>query len=210
MNSYSHKLRKDRKARLASRVEEFHMDDVPAVDPEVTTVDSMSRLWSEHVFWTYVLAESFFHNSKAVPATLDRLLGNQDAIGFAIGLHYGQEAGDKLASLLRTHINQAVPVLTAARDDDKVALDKALSDWYGNANEIAMFLTTANPVNWPSSLTDPMMRKHLDGTVVYAMDLLKGDYSEAVKHFDEAKSHMLMFADELASGILRQFPITVQ
>ncbi|MFF5973465.1 hypothetical protein ACFY7C_18260 [Streptomyces sp. NPDC012769] len=51
-----------------------------------------------------------------------------------------------------------------------------------------------------------MLRQHIDQTVVYATDLLKGDYTDAVKHFDEANDHMMMLADILAKGIIAQFP----
>lgn len=54
-----------------------------------------------------------------------------------------------------------------------MALDKALADWYDNAKEIAQFLTSANPKNWPATATEPMMKAHIDQTTAYAVDLLK-------------------------------------
>lgn len=71
---------------------------------------------------------------------------------------------------------------------------------------IADLLSDANPKHWPRSVTRPMLREHIDTTVVYATDLLKGDYANAVKHFDEADDHIMMLADILAKGIVAQFP----
>ncbi|MEU5811243.1 hypothetical protein [Streptomyces sp. NPDC047718] len=167
---------------------------------------TMHDLWSDHMQWTYTTVDAFFHNQPELQPALDRLLRNQRDIGAAFVPYYGQAAGDQLTALLTTHIEQAVPVLQAAQAGDQAALKKALDDWYANANDIADFLTNANPKNWPRSVTEPMLREHIDQTVVYATDLLKGDYTNAIKHFDEANDHMMTLADILAKGIIAQFP----
>lgn len=166
----------------------------------------MQKLWSDHMMWTYATVDAFFHNPTALQPSLDRLLQNQKDIGAAIGPIYGQEAGDKLAALLTTHINQAVPVLTAAKNNNKMALDKALADWYANAKDIADFLTEANPENWPATATQPMMKTHIDQTTAYAIYLLNNDYTNAVIKFDEARQHMVEMGTVLASGIIKQYP----
>ena len=174
--------------------------------PQIPLYTTMRSLWSDHMQWTYATVNAFFHNQAALHPTLDRLLQNQRDIGAAIAPFYGQAAGDKLAELLTTHINQSVPVLKAAQAGDKAALDKALSDWYANAKEIADFLSAANPDSWPTSATEPMMKEHIDTTTTYAVDLLKGDYAKAIDDYDHAYDHMMMLADVLAKGIVEQFP----
>lgn len=167
---------------------------------------TMQKLWADHMIWTYATVDAFFHNPTALQPSLDRLLQNQQDIGAAIVPIYGQEAGNKLTTLLTAHINQAVPVLTVAKNGDQTALKKALDDWYANAKEIADFLTAANPKNWPATATEPMMKMHIDQTTAYAVDLLKNDFTNAVKHFDEARQHMAEMGTVLASGIIKQFP----
>lgn len=168
--------------------------------------DAMRVLWEDHMQWTYATVDAFFHNPSGLEPHLARLLQNQKDIGAAIIPFYGQEAGDKLAALLTTHIQQAVPVLKAAQAGDQTALDKALADWYANAKEIADFLSAANPKNWTPSVTESTMKMHIDQTTTYAVDLLKGDYAAAIKHYDEARHHMMELADVLSTGIISQFP----
>lgn len=167
---------------------------------------AMQTLWTDHMMWTYNTVDAFYHNSTALQPTLDRLLQNQKDIGNAIAPYYGKEAGDKLTALLTTHINQAVPVLTAAKNDDKEALKKALDDWHANAKEIAEFLTAANSQYWPAAETEKMMKTHIDQTTTYAVDLLKNDFPNAIKHFDEARMHMVEMGTMLAIGIIKQQP----
>lgn len=173
---------------------------------QVALYSAMHDLWSQHMEWTFATVNAFFHEPKSVQAKLDRLLRNQADIGNAIAPYYGEDAAKQLTDLLTTHIKQAVPVLTAAKDGDNAALEKALADWQANAKDIADFLSTANPDNWPTSATEPMMKGHIDTTTTYAVDLLKGDYAKAIKDYDEAQQHMLMLADTLAKGIIAQFP----
>lgn len=176
------------------------------IEKKPALYSAMRNLWADHMQWTYATVDSYFHNQASLQAHLDRLLENQKDIGSAIAPYYGKEAGEKLAALLTTHIEQAVPVLKSAQAGDKAALDKALADWYANADEIAVFLSAANPKNWPELATKPMMKHHIDTTTGYAVDLLKGDYTKAVKDYDGAFKHMMEMADVLSAGIIKQFP----
>ncbi len=184
------------------------METIEPADFEVQNgvYSAMRDLWSDHMQWTYSTVDAFFHNQDELQPTLDRLLANQADIGAAIEPFYGQAAADQLTNLLTTHIDQAVPVLTAAQAGDTAALETAVADWYGNAEEIADFVSAANPENWPQSATRPMLESHIDTTIAYATDLLEGDYTSAIEHFDEANHHMMMLADTLAAGIIAQFP----
>ncbi len=182
------------------------MVDPADFEAQIGLYSAMRGLWSDHMQWTWSTVDAFFHDQDGLQAQLDRLLANQAGIGAAIVPFYGEEAGDQLTALLTTHIEQAVPVLTAAQEGNQEALDQALADWYDNAEEIADFLSAANPDNWPQSATRPMMEAHIDTTTVYSVDLLNGDYTAAVAHYDEALEHMIMLADVLSAGIIAQFP----
>lgn len=168
--------------------------------------DGMRKLWNDHMQYTYATVDAYFNNPSGLSSSLNRLLENQKDIGAAIVPYYGQAAGDTLSALLTTHINLAVPVLEAAKNNDQPALNQALANWKTNANDIANFLSTANPKNWPPRDMQHMMEMHIDQTTTYAVDLLNKDYNNAITHYDEANQHMLDMADDLAKGRALQFP----
>ena len=167
---------------------------------------AMRELWSDHMQWTYATVDAYYHDQNGLQAHLDRLLKNQKELGAAIVPYYGQQAGDTLAALLTIHIQQAVPVLQTAQAGNQPALDQALADWYANAKEIANFLSAANPEHWPKADMEEAMEHHITQTTAYAVDLLNGDFTNAVVHYDEAFNHMMDMADLLAKGIALQFP----
>jgi hypothetical protein len=178
----------------------------PNVQKEIKLYTSMRELWTNHMQWTYATVDAFFHNPDALQPTLARLLRNQRDIGAAFVPYYGKAAGDRLGDLLTTHIKLAVPVLEAAQAGDEAALNKALDDWYANAQEVADFLTALNPQYWPSSLMRPLWKTHITQTTGYSVDLLAGDYTHSIKDFGKAFDHMMMLSDVLSQGIIGQFP----
>ena len=164
---------------------------------------AMRDLWSQHMEWTYAAVTAFVSDSPGFDASVDRLLQNQKDIGNAIKPFYGKAAGNKLTALLTEHIQLAVPVLVAAKKGDSDALDAAVADWYRNAREIGSFLAKANPA-WKGARK--MLKVHITQTVAYASDQLHGDYAKSIRDYDEAEGHMLMLADQLSAGIIKEFP----
>jgi hypothetical protein len=166
---------------------------------------ALRKLWEDHVTWTrnYIIS-ALAGLDDAGPAA-ERLLRNQDDIGAAIVPYYGDAAGKKLAQLLRDHILVAAEVVTAAKAGNNDQLTAAQKKWQANGDDIAAFLSAANP-HWPSKDTHAMLRQHLVFTTNEVVARLKKDWAADIKAYDEGHVHMLMFADMLADGIAKQFP----
>ena len=167
---------------------------------------AMDKLWEDHITWTRMVIVDFAAGLPDLPTAEARLLRNQVDIGNAIKPYYGAAAGKQLTRLLRVHILEAVPVLAAAKAGDKVRLTQALSAWQANANEIAAFLSKANPHNWPLSMTRTMMKQHLALTTKEAAARLQGNWSADVRAYDQVHAEILSMSHMLSNGIIRQFP----
>jgi hypothetical protein len=168
--------------------------------------DQMRKLWEDHVTWTRLAIVTFADGSPGFDATAARLLQNQSDIGDAIKPYYGDAAGNRLTALLRDHISIAVEILTAARDGNTSAFDAASARWYANADDIADFLSAANPRSWPDSVLRADMKAHLDQTLSEAAHELHGEYAAGVTDYEAIHRHILMMADTLSAGIVAQFP----
>ena len=168
--------------------------------------DAMRQLWSDHVTWTRLFIVDAAADVPEKAATTQRLLQNQADIGSAIVPFYGKAAGDKLTSLLRDHILIAADLVGAAKAGNTARVDSINHKWQANADDIAMFLNSANPNNWPEATLKTAMRPHLDQPVTEATHQLKGDYAASARDFDAIEKHILMMADILSDGIIAQFP----
>ncbi|CDQ21273.1 hypothetical protein SAMN05192559_11239 [Halobacillus karajensis] len=84
---------------------------------EVKFENEFRRLWFDHVLWTSN------YNTSATTAgaedhkqVLSRLLKNQEDIGNTVKSIYGEDAGSKLADLLKEHIGMAGKIVDAAKN----------------------------------------------------------------------------------------------
>ena len=168
--------------------------------------DQMRKLWEDHVTWTRLAIVTFADGSAGFDATAARLMRNQKDIGNAIKPFYGKAAGNQLTALLEDHIGIAVQLLQAAGSGDDATFAKANKAWYANADDIAGFLSRANPRYWPRAAMRAAMRGHLDMTLAEASHELTGHHAASVADYDEVHHHILGMADVLSSGIVRAFP----
>ena len=186
-----------------------HLDFGPS-DPLPLKVlafhDAMRKLWEDHITWTRIFIVSALADLPDVGHAAERLLQNQVDIGDAVKPFYGEAAGEQLTALLRDHILIAADLVAAAKAGDTAGVEEASARWYANADEIAAFLNSANPENWPLDEMKEMMREHLDLTLQEAVARLTGNWAADIAAYDEIHEQILGMADMLSSGIIRQFP----
>jgi len=165
----------------------------------------MRKLWEDHIIYTRNYIISALADLEDVGKIAERLLKNQDDLGNAIKPYYGDEAGNKLSALLRDHIVIATEVVKAAKMGNNEELTKNQKKWYGNADDIAVFLSGANP-NWPKQALTDMLYKHLELTTGEVVSRLKKDWAADIEAYDKGHLHMLMFSDTVTDGVIKQFP----
>jgi len=165
----------------------------------------MRKLWTDHTVWTRNYIVAAVDDRPDAQAAANRLMKNQEDIGNAVAAYYGQAAGQQLTSLLKQHIAIAVDLIKAAKTGDQAAQKVANDKWQQNAVEIATFLSKANP-NWPNAVLSDMMKMHLATTTDEVVARLKHDWEGDVRAYDAVYNHILMMADALSDGIVKQFP----
>lgn len=168
--------------------------------------NAMRKLWEDHITWTRLYIVSAVADLPDKDATTKRLLQNQTDIGNAIKPFYGDAAGDKLTALLKDHILIAAELIDAARAGDTAKKEDATKRWSANADDIASFLSGANPKNWPLAEMKSMMHEHLEVTTAEVVARLKKDWTADVSAYEKVHEQILKMADMLSSGIIEQFP----
>jgi len=134
-----------------------------------------------------------------------RLLRNQEHLGNAIVPYYGQDAGNGLTALLKQHILIAVSLIEAATSGDQAKFQQEDQQWANNAQDIAAFLSSANP-NLPKKDVFDLLSLHLNLTKGEVVARLHKKWEDDVQAFDDIFTEILTVSDTLSEAIIKQFP----
>ncbi len=178
---------------------------VDLMSASISLRQAMRRLWMDHTVYTRLYITSAFAELPDAQTVAGRLLRNQEDIGNAIVPYYGKDAGKKLTELLKEHITIAVDVVAAAKSGDQKKFAESDKKWIANADDIASFLSSANP-NWPTKDAADLLHLHLQLIREFATARLGKNYAEDIKKLDEYFTEGMLIADTLSEGVIKQFP----
>ena len=167
---------------------------------------AMRALWQGHAQTTreYALAVKA-GNSPGAKKAADAVVANAKQIADAVGSFYGADAGKKMLELLAGHWGGVKALTDADHAGDSAAGAKAMQDLTANADEIAKFLSGANP-NLPESAVKGLLIAHAAHHSELIGDIMKGDSADAATTWTAMQAHMDTLADALSGGIAKQFP----
>ena len=159
------------------------------------------KLWTDHVMWTRLYIVSTLEGLDDQEKVLARLLENQEDIGNAFKPYYGEAPGNKLTELLKDHILLAGKVVDAAKSGNNANFERYNKEWYKNADDIADFLSKANP-NLPNEELKEFLEMHLELITEDVKARLAKDWDSSIKGID----HIRKLAETLSNGVVKQVP----
>lgn len=170
---------------------------------EVNFENEFRRLWIDHVLWTSnYITSATTAGAEDQTQVLARLLKNQEDIGNAVKPVYGEKAGNKLTELLKEHIVIAGKIVDAAKNGNDALVKQLNKKWYRNADEIAAFLSGANPYLKNEDLKN-LLYIHLKFVTNDLTASLAKDWNARIVTIDEGVTQM---ADTISAGVIKQFP----
>jgi hypothetical protein len=204
------------KARLAAFITAFaliapgfalaEMTSATVPTKVVETKAALRDLWLGHVFWVRNVVEARLANDMTrAKVSEQEVVANAKAIAGAIEPFYGKPASEKLFGLLAGHWGAISDYINATHAGKKADQDAAYKKLVANADEIAKFLSDANP-NLPNETLRSLLLAHGGHHVQQIQQLQAKQYAEEAKTWTAMKGHMYVIADALAGGIAAQFP----
>ena len=173
---------------------------------EVNFENEFRRLWIDHVLWTSnYITSATTAGAEDQKQVLARLLKNQEDIGNAVKPVYGEKAGNKLTDLLKEHIVIAGKIVDAAKSGNDALVKQLNKEWYRNADEIAAFLSGANPYLKNEDLKN-LLYMHLKFVTNDLTASLAKDWNARIVAIDEGVTHIILMADTISAGVIKQFP----
>ncbi len=159
-----------------------------------------------HIFWVRgVVIGTKYDNKDEAKVAEEKVVENAKALAGSITPYYGKEAADKLFGLLAGHYGAIKDYMNASYSENKDAKDSAVKKLKKNADEIATFLSSANP-NWTKDVLLSALTAHGGHHMAQIDEINAKDFSGEAKTWDAMKNHIYVIADVLANGIIKQFP----
>ena len=181
-------------------------DATPSSAKVAETKAALRDLWLGHVFWVRnVVLETLAGNKAAAKAAEDQVVVNAKGIAGSIEPFYGKAASDKLLNLLVGHYGAIKQYLEATAAADQAKQATAVKNLNSNADEIAVFLSGANP-NLPRDAVRSLFVAHGAHHVQQIQQLSAKQYAQEAQTWGAMTKHMYVIADTLAGAIARQFP----
>ncbi|EEG08487.1 hypothetical protein [Pseudogulbenkiania ferrooxidans] len=167
---------------------------------------ALRDLWSGHIFWVRNVAlETLAHDKSGAAAAEQEVVANAKQIAASIQPFYGQAASDKLFTLLAGHYGAVKQYLIATEKGSKSGQDSANKAMAANVDEIAAFLSSANPY-LPKETLQGLLLAHGGHHVQQIQELKDKDYRQEAHTWDAMKQHMNVIADVLGGALAKQFP----
>jgi hypothetical protein len=169
------------------------------------TSAALRDLWVGHIFWVRnVVLATFAKNDAAAKAAEQQVVANAQAIAGAIEPFYGAGAKDALFKLLAGHYGAVKAYLVATANGDSAGQGKATETLTKNAEEIATFLSKANP-HLKKDDVNGLLLAHGGHHIKQIQELKDRDYSAEAKTWEQMKAHMYVIADALTQALAQQF-----
>ena len=169
------------------------------------TAVALRDLWLGHIFWVRnVSVAAIDKNDSAIKAAEKQAVANAQAIAASIEPFYGAAAKDQFFKFLAGHYGAVKAYLVAAVAGDVSAQAKATQSLTSNADEIATFLSQANPY-LPKDAVQGLLLAHGGHHIQQIQQLRDRNYDAEAKTWEEMKTHVYQIADATADALAKQF-----
>jgi hypothetical protein len=169
------------------------------------TAAVLRDLWVGHVFWVRTVSVATINKDDAASKVAEqRAVANARSIATTIEPFYGAAAKDGFFKLLAGHYGAVRAYLVATVAGDASAQATATQSLTSNAEEIADFLSKANPY-LPKDALQGLLLAHGGHHIQQIQQLKDRKYEAEAQTWEEMKNHVYQIADATADALARQF-----
>ena len=171
---------------------------------QVDYIMQWRELWADHVYWTRFAVMDIIDGAPGVDKTVARLMDSCSEMRDLLRPYYGDQAAEAFGDLMTSHLTLAAQLVTEASQGKSVEADATEKAWYENADQIAAFISSANP-NLPEAVLRSMLDEHLRLTKDEAVARITKDWDGDIAAFNKILHQVYGMSDALADGIIKQF-----
>jgi hypothetical protein len=181
------------------------VDTKPRSAKTSQTAAALRDLWVGHIFWVRNVSIAILNkNDAAMKAAEGQAVSNAQSIAATIEPFYGAAAKEMFFKLLAGHYGAVKAYLVATASGDASAQANATQSLTSNAEEIAIFLSKANPYLQKDALNS-LLLAHGGHHIRQIQELKDRKYDAEAKTWEDMKDHIYQIADATADALAKQF-----
>jgi hypothetical protein len=170
------------------------------------TKAAMRDLWGGHIFWIRnVVLDQATNNPVARDVAEKEVVANAKQIADMMTPFYGEPASEKLFDLLAGHYGAVKEYSEATVVGNTLWQHAALAHLASNADDIAEFLSGANPYLLKDTVRG-LIAAHGAHHVAQINQFKERDYVQEGETWEVMKQHVYVIADALTTALAAQFP----
>lgn len=166
---------------------------------------NLVSIGGQHVQLADIALDAAMDGSPYAGAAKSALVKNGEELSAAIGSVYGKDAQTKFQALWNRHLNDFVDYAVAAKGGDAAGKTKAVNDLNAYSEDVATFLSGANP-NLPKDVVKQAFKDHLNQITGMIDAHVAGNYAKEFSLREQAVDHLKGVDSTLAAAIVKQFP----
>lgn len=169
------------------------------------TAAALRDVWIGHIFWVRaVSAAAIEKNEPAMKAAEQQAVANARSIAETVEPFYGSAAKDGFFKLLAGHYEAVKAYLVATVAGSGSGQSTATEAITTNADEIATFLSKANP-HLQKDAVQGLLLAHGSHHIQQIQQLKDRQYEAEAQTWEEMKKHVYQIADATADALAKQF-----
>lgn len=178
--------------------------------PHPATVADMQGVlrdqWSRHLFWIRnVVLDNATNDLRSRDFAENAVAVNAREIARTFTPFYGEAASEQLFTLLAKHYDAIKAYSEATVSRNTRQQDAALAQFASNTDEIATFLSGANP-HLPKDTVRGLFATHVNHHVAQIIKFQERDYAGEEETWPVMQHHIYVIADALTAALAKQFP----
>jgi hypothetical protein len=179
----------------------------PRTEKTWQTAAAQRELWVGHIFWIRNVSFATLAKNDAAAKTADeQVIANAHSIAGTFEPFYGAAAKDSFFKLLAGgHYGAVKAYLVATADGNAAAQATATQSITSNAEDIAVFLSKANPY-LPKDTLYSVLLAHGAHHIQQILELKDRKYDSEARTWEDMKNHVYQVADATADALAKQFP----
>lgn len=185
--------------------ESWAIEEVPSARVADTKA-GLRDLWSGHIFWMRnVMLANAMNDAAARDVAEKEVVTNAKQIADTIKPFYGETASEKLFGLLAEHYGAVREYSDAAISGNESKQNAAVVHLTSNAEEIASFLSGANPY-LPKGTVLGLIAAHGSQHMAQIRQFQQKDYGHEAETWQVMRQHIYMVSDAITTALAKQFP----